>query len=161
VPVFLICGLQVSLQAKATLHSHDRLTSSLCNKFSELCLNLFLSRYKSSFGDDYFSFWCGGIRFLVLNTQYFEDASKVPELAQKHEQWLNEELEFAKQTESRVIVLQHIPWFLNDPDEKANYFSIKPSIRKVWLEKFKNSGKSPINELTRLMGRKSTHNCQL
>jgi len=96
--------------------------------------------YKSSFGDDYFSFWCGGVRFLVLNTQYFEDASKVPELAQKHEQWLNEELDFAKQAGSRVIVLQHIPWFLRDPDEEANYFSIKPNIRHVWLEKFKNSG---------------------
>jgi hypothetical protein len=102
---------------------------------------LFLARYKSSFGDDYFSFWCGGVRFLVLNTQYFEDASKVPELALKHEQWLNEELELAKQAGSRVIVFQHIAWFLRDPDEEENYFSIKPNIRHIWLEKLKNSGK--------------------
>lgn len=81
---------------------------------------------------------------MVLNTQYFEDASEVPELAEKHEQWLNEELEFAKQAGSRVIVFQHIPWFLSDPDEEANYFSIEPSIRNVWLEKLKNSGKSLI-----------------
>jgi hypothetical protein len=81
------------------------------------------------------------VRFLALNSQYFEDASKVPELAQKHEEWLNEELRLAKQAGSRVIVFQHIPWFLNDPDEETNYFSIKPNIRKVWLEKFKNSGK--------------------
>ncbi|XP_023707672.2 serine/threonine-protein phosphatase CPPED1, partial [Cryptotermes secundus] len=96
--------------------------------------------YRSSFGDDFFSFWYGGVRFLALNSQYFEDASKVPELAQKHEKWLNEELQLAKQEESRVIVFQHIPWFLSDPDEETNYFSIKPNIRKVWLEKFKNSG---------------------
>lgn len=111
-----------------------------CNKYTQLCLNLVI-RYKSSFGDDYFSFWCDGVRFLVLNSQYFEDASKVPELAQKHEQWLNEELESARQSRSRVIVFQHIPWFLNDPDEESNYFSIEPNVRKVWLERFKNSGK--------------------
>lgn len=146
-PSSWVCGLQVSLKGKTRLCRHGRLTIGLCNKFTVWCLNLIFARYKSSFGDDYFSFWCGGVRFLVLNTQYFEDASKVPELAQKHEQWLNEELEFAKQAGSRVIVFQHIPWFVKDPNEEANYFSIKPSIRHVWLENFKNSGKCLINWL--------------
>ncbi|XP_021929548.1 serine/threonine-protein phosphatase CPPED1-like isoform X2 [Zootermopsis nevadensis] len=98
-----------------------------------------INLYKSSFGDDYFSFLCDGVQFLALNSQYFEDASEVPDLAQEHEKWLNEELECAKQAGSRVIVFQHIPWFLNDPDEESNYFTIKPNIRKVWLEKFRNS----------------------
>jgi hypothetical protein len=87
----------------------------------------------------------------VLNSQYFEDASEVPELAQEHEKWLNAELEVAKQAGSRVIVFQHIPWFLNNPDEEPNYFSIKPDIRKVWLEKFKNSGNSLIDYFTDCM----------
>ena len=144
-PSCLVCGLSISLKGKGRLHRYGHLTISLRNTFTVWCLNLFFARYRTSFGDDYFSFWCGGVRFLLLNTQYFEDASKVPELAQKHEQWLNEKLEFAKQAGSRVIVFQHIPWFLKDPDEKANYFSIRPSIRHVWLEKFKNSGKILIN----------------
>jgi hypothetical protein len=76
------------------------------------------------------------VPFLALTSQYFEDAWKVPELAQEHEERLNEELRLA----SRVVVFQHIPWFLTVPDEKGNYFSIKPGIRKSWLEKFKNSG---------------------
>ncbi|XP_069677952.1 serine/threonine-protein phosphatase CPPED1-like isoform X1 [Periplaneta americana] len=96
--------------------------------------------YTKTYGDDYFSFWCSGILFLVLNTQYFEDASKVPDLAKEHEDWLNGELEKAKQSGARVIVFQHIPWFVENPDEEANYFSIKPPLRKIWLEKLKNAG---------------------
>lgn len=118
------------------------------NKYIQPSLNLVVVRYKSSFGDDYFSFLCDGVQFLALNSQYFEDASEVPDLAQEHEKWLNEELECAKQAGSRVIVFQHIPWFLNDPDEESNYFTIKPNIRKVWLEKFRNSGRHLVDYST-------------
>ena len=27
--------------------------------------------YAKSFGDDYFSFWHGGVKFMVINSQYF------------------------------------------------------------------------------------------
>ena len=121
-PSCLVCGLSISLKGKGRLHRYGHLTISLCNTFTVWCLNLFFARYRTSFGDDYFSFWCGGVRFLLLNTQYFEDASKVPELVQKHEQWLNEKLEFAKQAGSRVIVFQHIPWFLRDPMRRQTTF---------------------------------------
>ena len=31
-----------------------------------------VSSYRQSFGDDYFSFWIGGVHFIVLNSQYYE-----------------------------------------------------------------------------------------
>ena len=36
-----------------------------------------ITNYQRSFGDDYFSFWVGGVMFLVLNSQFFEDDSQV------------------------------------------------------------------------------------
>lgn len=34
--------------------------------------------YKEAFGsDDYFTFWCGGVYNIVLNSQFFEDPSQV------------------------------------------------------------------------------------
>ena len=36
-------------------------------------------RYKDSFGDDYFSFYKHGCAFLVLQSQFYEDASLVQE----------------------------------------------------------------------------------
>ena len=56
----------------------------------------FVFRYKSSFGDDYFSFWVQGCHFLVLNSQFYEDSSLVPELAKEHDKWLDSELEKSK-----------------------------------------------------------------
>uniref|UniRef100_T1IS27 Calcineurin-like phosphoesterase domain-containing protein n=1 Tax=Strigamia maritima TaxID=126957 RepID=T1IS27_STRMM len=35
-----------------------------------------VSAYRSSFGDDFFSFWVGGVFFIVLNSQYYWDSSE-------------------------------------------------------------------------------------
>jgi hypothetical protein len=36
-----------------------------------------IEQYKQSFGDDYFSFWVGGVCYLVLNSQFYQDPSNV------------------------------------------------------------------------------------
>ena len=36
-----------------------------------------VQRYREDFGDDYFSFWVGGVKCIVLNSQFYEDASLV------------------------------------------------------------------------------------
>lgn len=36
--------------------------------------------YRRDFGDDFYSFWVGGCRFIVLNSQYYVDSSKVQDL---------------------------------------------------------------------------------
>lgn len=36
-----------------------------------------VTKYRASFGDDYFSFWCGGVFYITINTQYYWDGSEV------------------------------------------------------------------------------------
>ncbi|KAG7161280.1 Serine/threonine-protein phosphatase CPPED1-like 2 [Homarus americanus] len=64
-----------------------------------------VNRYTSSFGDDYFSFWCGGVFFIVLNTQFYEDASQCPQLAEEQEAWLEEQLEVVKREKPQHAVI--------------------------------------------------------
>lgn len=100
-----------------------------------------VSRYRSSFGNDYFSFWCGGVYFLVLNTQYYEDSSKVPELAEQQEIWLQEELKKVKKRKPKhAVVFQHIPLFLRTPNEDKEYFNFAPEPRHRLLERFYEAG---------------------
>lgn len=48
--------------------------------------------YKKSYGDDYFSFWVGGVKFFALNSQYYFDDSNVKELSEEQDKWLDKEL---------------------------------------------------------------------
>lgn len=97
--------------------------------------------FSNSWGDDYFSFWVGGVFFLVLNSQLMFDASKCPELKENQERWLADQLAVAQQCQcKRVIVFQHIPLFLQNPDEDNTYFNLKRSLRQELLEKFHKAG---------------------
>ena len=100
-----------------------------------------IASYRSSFGDDYFSFWHGGVHFLVLNSQFYEDASLVPDLARAHDLWLDEQLAESKRLGATHLVLfHHIPWFLKDADEEKCYFNVEPELRKRMLDKFLAAG---------------------
>lgn len=77
-----------------------------------------IDAYRSTFGDDYFSFWVDGVMFIVLNVQYHKDRSQTEEYAKKHDLWLEEQLKDAKNGNYKhVIVFQHVPWFLHDVNE--------------------------------------------
>ncbi|GFY48752.1 hypothetical protein TNIN_295511 [Trichonephila inaurata madagascariensis] len=93
--------------------------------------------YRDKFGDDYFSFFCNGVMFIVLNSQYYKDPSLVKDIAQEQDKWLDEQLKEAKSGKYKhVIVFQHIPWFLKSPDEGIDYFNIIPELRLKMLQKF-------------------------
>lgn len=100
-----------------------------------------ITSYQSTFGDDYFSFWYGGVHFIVLNSQLYEDCSLVKDLAIAQDKWLDEEL---AKTAKQKIIFQHIPWFLKTPDEPKQYFNIDVDLRKKMLKKFKSSDVSKI-----------------
>ena len=51
-----------------------------------------IEKYKESFGDDYFTFYRNGVCFIVLNSQFYEDSSNVPDLYKEHEEWLEKQL---------------------------------------------------------------------
>ncbi len=48
-------------------------------------------QYQEDFGDDYFSFWVGGVKFLVFNSQFYHDDSLVKELRLAHDRWMDNE----------------------------------------------------------------------
>lgn len=103
--------------------------------------SLAVQRYRSSFGKDYFSFWVGGVFFIVINSQYFYDGSQVPEIAREQEVWLDEQLKIGAKSHCGPVIFQHIPWFLDDPeDQKSDYFTIPYDKRKPMLEKLNNAG---------------------
>ncbi|XP_041133754.1 serine/threonine-protein phosphatase CPPED1 isoform X1 [Polyodon spathula] len=100
-----------------------------------------ISQYCRSWGDDYFSFWVGGILFLVLNSQLFFDGSACPDQRDAHEAWLSEQLDSAQHRACRhVVVFQHIPIFLSSPEEDNNYFSLEKTFRLQLLERFHKAG---------------------
>nr|XP_040031913.1 serine/threonine-protein phosphatase CPPED1 isoform X1 [Gasterosteus aculeatus aculeatus] len=103
-----------------------------------------VEQYCSAWGNDYFSFWVGGVLCLVLNSQLFYDASACPQLKDAQETWLEEQLSrAASSTEPRpkhVLVFQHIPLYLKSPDEEDDYFNLRKAARQNLLARFKKAG---------------------
>ncbi|XP_037318968.1 serine/threonine-protein phosphatase CPPED1 [Pungitius pungitius] len=106
-----------------------------------------VEQYRSAWGDDYFSFWVGGVLCLVLNSQLFYDASACPQLKDAQETWLEEQLSRAAASSSstepgpkHVLVFQHIPLYLKSPDEEDDYFNLRKAVRQSLLARFKKAG---------------------
>ncbi|XP_068764215.1 serine/threonine-protein phosphatase CPPED1 isoform X3 [Struthio camelus] len=100
-----------------------------------------IDTYCKNWGDDYFSFWVGGVFFLVLNSQLYFDSSKCAELKQAQDVWLNGQLAVAEKRKCKhIIVFQHIPLFLRKPDEENDYFNLEKSVRQEIMEKFHKAG---------------------
>lgn len=51
-----------------------------------------LEKYRNEFGPDYFTFWVGGVKFVVLNSQYFFSPEAVPEETEKHLRFMEEKI---------------------------------------------------------------------
>ncbi|XP_036683548.1 serine/threonine-protein phosphatase CPPED1 isoform X2 [Balaenoptera musculus] len=96
-----------------------------------------IAEFQRTWGDDYFSFWAGGVLFLVLNSQFFYDASMCPALKQAQDQWLDQQLSIAGQQKCQhAVVFQHIPLFLQSIDEDDDYFNLTKLVRKEMADKF-------------------------
>lgn len=99
-----------------------------------------VAKYRSSFGDDYFSFWVGGVFFLVINSQYYFDPTEVVSEAEAQDRWLEEQLTRVGEAKHGVV-FQHIPWFNKHVDEPTHdYFNLDIAIRHRMLNKFKQAG---------------------
>ncbi|XP_014255705.1 serine/threonine-protein phosphatase CPPED1-like [Cimex lectularius] len=99
-----------------------------------------VSTYKSDFGDDYFSFWAGGVLFICLNSQYFVDGSKILDLVKSQNEWLDEQLELSKNSKNGAVIFQHIAPFIDDPECEDTYFCLKRSVRKSLMDKWLKAG---------------------
>uniref|UniRef100_A0A3B3ZDZ1 Serine/threonine-protein phosphatase CPPED1 n=1 Tax=Periophthalmus magnuspinnatus TaxID=409849 RepID=A0A3B3ZDZ1_9GOBI len=101
-----------------------------------------VEQYCNQWGDDYFSFWVGGVLCLVLNSQLFFDASTCPQLKEAQETWLEQQLCRASERKPKhVLVFQHIPLYLKSPDEEDHeYFNLPGAVRQQLMDKFKRAG---------------------
>ena len=102
-----------------------------------------VERYRSDFGDDWYSFVCRGLFGIVINSQYYADPSGVGKLAREHEEWLEKQLARAKDY-THSVVFQHLPWFLNDPNEDKLYFNFEIEVRTKMMKKFLDAGISKV-----------------
>jgi len=122
VPLVCICG------------NHD-----IGNRPNAYTIGLWTTR----FGDDYFAFWVQRVKFLVLNSQLYKDSSGAPELASAQNDWLDRELNAAKsEGAEHIIVLSHIPPFINDPHEPDGYFPLSTRVRFSLLQRMAAHGVS-------------------
>lgn len=100
-----------------------------------------VAQYCRTWGDDYFSFWVGGVRCLVLNSQLFYDATACPEQYETQEAWLEARLkEETEQPSKHLLVFQHIPLYLCRPDEEDDYFNLQAAVRQNLIQRFKKAG---------------------
>ncbi len=84
-----------------------------------------IASYQKNFGDDYFSFWVGGVCNVVLNSSVLKDPAGAPEVLASQQAWLEQQLLAAKAAKARHILLfQHHPLFLTTADEPDQYFNI-------------------------------------
>lgn len=92
---------------------------------------LTISEYITEFGDDYFSFWKGGVLFIILNTQLYRDPELTQALLAQQEAWLDGLLSAPENANAtHLIVLQHIPWFLSNISEPFNPIFTFPLVER-------------------------------
>lgn len=100
-----------------------------------------IRKYRDDFGDDYFSFWKNGCKFITLNSQMYWNSSKIPDLKKEQDDWLDNELICDSTQHKHLVIFQHIPLFTESYDEPTHiYFNIEKEQRKNLIERFRNAG---------------------
>jgi serine/threonine-protein phosphatase CPPED1 len=100
-----------------------------------------LAQYRKEFGRDYYTFDSGDIRGIVLDSNLIASPQSVPQESEAQERWLIDELQRARREGvKRVFIFQHIPYFLERPEEPNQYFNIPAAIRRHYLDLFHKYG---------------------
>jgi len=108
-----------------------------------------LNIYKKRWGDDYYSFWFGGVKFLVINTQVYKALEKIPyaedllRMRRAQDEWLGKELKATEEENpAHLVILSHIPPYIEAADEEDGYFNLKSTTRRELVGKCKAKGAS-------------------
>lgn len=100
-----------------------------------------IADYRKNFGPDYYTFQHGNLYGIVLNSSLVFDPSKAPAEAARQAVWLHSTLEGTKKLKNKnIVVFEHIPWFINQPNEKNGYFNIPAETRKAYIDLLKKYG---------------------
>jgi 3',5'-cyclic AMP phosphodiesterase CpdA len=94
-----------------------------------------LAAYRQNVGRDYYSFRAGPIYGIVLDSAVMIAPQKAQADYDEQISWLKKELETAKGSEARhVIVFQHHPLFVSDPNEADQWGNVPLERRRPILE---------------------------
>ena len=94
-----------------------------------------LAAYRRTFGSDYYGFREGPVYGIVLNSSVMIAPQKTQAEYDSQLSWLKKELETAKETGARhVIVFQHHPFFLEDAKEADAWGNVPLERRQVLLD---------------------------
>ena len=97
--------------------------------------------FHTAFGPDYYTFSQGDIFGIVLDSNLIRSPEGDPEAARQQEEWLEKTLVGAKSSPDRqIVVFQHIPYFIKDPNEVEGYFNIPQPARRKYLDLLENAG---------------------
>jgi 3',5'-cyclic AMP phosphodiesterase CpdA len=99
-----------------------------------------LAQYRKNWGRDYYTFDSDDVRGIVLDSSLIQAPAEVQSEADAQEQWLKRELAKAKSDGKRIVVFQHIPYFLQSADEPDQYFNIPKQHRARYLALFHEYG---------------------
>ncbi|HEY1062001.1 MAG TPA: metallophosphoesterase [Daejeonella sp.] len=100
-----------------------------------------LELYKQYFGEDRYTFRSGNMLGIIINSSLIKDPSLAPAEAAAQENWLRTNLEIAKKSGAKnIMVFMHHSLFLKDQNEPDEYFNINTERRKMYLELFKQYG---------------------
>mmetsp|Transcript_30615 Transcript_30615/g.57059 ORF Transcript_30615/g.57059 Transcript_30615/m.57059 type:complete len:922 (+) Transcript_30615:69-2834(+) len=101
-----------------------------------------LERYHAQYGADYYGFWFGGVRLLVLNTSLLMNPEHAPEAAARQHTWLVEELEQCKLCAMQVVVFGYHSFFEDEDEENSDQDTtsrkMPQAVRDFWLPRFRN-----------------------
>jgi 3',5'-cyclic AMP phosphodiesterase CpdA len=89
-----------------------------------------LAAYRKNYGPDYYSFREGPLYGIVLDSNLMKSPAAAGDESAKQEAWLKEELAKAGAAAAMPVVFQHIPFFLEKPDQPDQYFNIPLATRR-------------------------------
>jgi len=155
---FVVCGDLVDDGPGQDMHQHaqqrdfKKVFQELKNEIPLVCVcgnhdvgntptQETIAAYRNKYGDDYFTYWIGGVLFIVINSQLYYDHSACSEEFSKQEQWLDEQLKIcASKHCTHCVMFQHIPLFTNNREEDDQYFNVPKVQRSRLLKKLKDAG---------------------
>lgn len=97
--------------------------------------------FRAAFGPDYYTFSHGEIFGIVLDSNLIRSPEGDPDGAREQEEWLEKTLASAKSIPNQqIMVFQHIPYFVHNPDEANTYFNIPQPARRRYLDLIEKAG---------------------
>jgi 3',5'-cyclic AMP phosphodiesterase CpdA len=93
-----------------------------------------LSTYRERFGEDYYAFDHGPLRFVALNTVVIDHPEQLPGEWEAQRAFIEQELLDARKRDRPAVLIGHHPLFLREPGEPDDYWNLPLARRRVILE---------------------------